>query len=465
MIALDFDVAVVGAGSAGAAAALFLARSGWRVALLEARAPDHGGARWVDDVPPWMFDRAGLARPAPPEKRCDHIPFTMVGHRGDPHVPVGPRPMWGVDMRALTARLRAAAAAAGVAPFARVALERLVATGPRPTAVHFRGCERGGEPRAYRLAARLFVDATGARQALLRRVPPLAATCPPPAAADLCSAAQQVRVVTDRHGADAYLARHGVGRGHVLSFMGVCGGYSSLMVQVEPDGERVEVLAGLADGGASGSTGVGLLRALLAQQRWVGRVVFGGAGRIPLRRPYDRLAAEGIALIGDAACQVFPQHGSGVGAGLVAARLLADAVRGRDDPGSKAATWAYQAAFQRERGGVHAAYDLLRRATQRLDGDGLAALMAGGVVDAVMTRAALDQRIPAIGAGQVLGTAWRAARMPGRAHGLVAAAARMPLIAQLYAHYPLEPDERALRRWARAAAALCAHRPDVDATS
>jgi hypothetical protein len=246
----------------------------------------------------------------------------------------------------------------------------------------------------------------------------------------------------------------------VLTFMGVRGGYSSLMVQVEPDGERVEVLAGVADGGASGSTGAGILRDFLAAERWIGRVVFGGSGRIPIRRPYDRLAGEGIALVGDAACQVFPEHGSGIGAGLVAARLLADAVRGSDDPGGAAATWAYQAAFHRERGGVHAAYDVLRRATQRLSGADLAAHMAGGVVDAATSRAALDQRIPAVRPGAAAATAWRAARMPGRALALVAAAARMPLVAALYARYPLEPDERALRVWARAAAALCGHRAD-----
>jgi menaquinone-9 beta-reductase len=291
-------------------------------------------------------------------------------------------------------------------------------------------------------------------------VPALAAACPPLPAADVCTAIQQVREVTDAGGARTFLARHGVGPGDVLSFMGVRGGYSSLMVRVEPEGGHVEVLAGVADGGASGRTGAGILRHFLAAERWIGRVVSGGSGRIPIRRPYDRLAVEGIALVGDAGCQVFPQHGSGVGAGLVAARLLADAVQGRDDPGGVAATWAYQAAFHRERGGVHAAYDVLRRATQRLDGDDLAALMAGGVVDAVTTRAALDQRLPALAPAQVARTAWRAARMPRRSLGLVAAAARMPLVARLYAGYPQGPDERRFRRWAHAAAARCGHRPD-----
>jgi flavin-dependent dehydrogenase len=437
---LDYDVAVLGAGSAGAAAALLLARTGWRVALLEARRLDAGGARWIDDVPPWMFDRAGIDRPAGAEKRGDHIPITLVGHRRPVRVEVGPRPMWGVDMRAFTARLRAQARAAGVTTYDHVVLEDVVESGGRLVEI------AGG---GLRVRARLFVDATGLRQALLRRLRGLGPCCPPPGPADICGAIQQVREVRDHAGARAFLDRHGIGPGHALTYMGSRGGYSTLAVLVEPDLAEVEVLAGVIGDGARR-----LLGELLAAEPWIGRVVFGGQGRIPLRRPYHRLAAPGVALVGDAACQTFPAHASGVGGGLCAARILADATRGRDDPGALEATWAYQAAYQRERGGVHAAYDVFRRATQRLRGDEVVDLLAGGVVDAASTRFGLDQRMPALRPAEITRVAVAAARLPRQSAGLIAAAVRMPLVERLYRAYPLRPDEKALRLWAMAARAL-----------
>ena len=60
---MKFDAVVAGAGSAGTAAALALARTGMKVALLEGRRRSKGGARWINGVPPWFFDRLGVARP------------------------------------------------------------------------------------------------------------------------------------------------------------------------------------------------------------------------------------------------------------------------------------------------------------------------------------------------------------------------------------------------------------------
>ena len=53
---------------------------------------------------------------------------------------------------------------------------------------------------------------------------------------------------------------------------------------------------------------------------------FGGQRAIPLGRPHDTLASDRVALVGDAARQVFSAHGSGIGAGMVAARMLVDAI-------------------------------------------------------------------------------------------------------------------------------------------
>ena len=80
------DVLIVGAGTAGAAAALFCARRGLSVVCLDRRPLDEAGARWVNGVPRWVFGAVGLAPPLPPEERSRGVPFRMVAGWDGPQV-------------------------------------------------------------------------------------------------------------------------------------------------------------------------------------------------------------------------------------------------------------------------------------------------------------------------------------------------------------------------------------------
>lgn len=84
---------------------------------------------------------------------------------------------------------------------------------------------------------------------------------------------------------------------------------------------------------------------------WLGERTFGGQGPIPVRRPYDSLGGGGVALVGDAACQVFASHGSGVGMGLIAGSALAEAANRASDPGADDVVHAYERMFRRRYGG------------------------------------------------------------------------------------------------------------------
>ena len=356
----DHDAVVVGAGSAGAAAAYHLAGAGLRVALLDSRPLDEAGARWVDDVPPWMFDLAEIPRPEPPEKRCDRLPVSLLGPLGRGRVRLT-RPMWGVDMRLLTARLRAMAAERGVELLGRARVTGVeLASGLRPAGVL--ACHRGRD-EVFR--GRLLVDASGLAQVLLRRVMQLSRWCPSVQSADLCSAAQRVCRVADRDAARRYLDELDAGEDEVVARLGMFGGFSTRQVHLHPGLETVELLLGAIQKTGRPS-GIQLLDRFADDLGWVGEEIFGGQALIPVRRPYDRLSVPGLALVGDAACQVFPAHGSGVGGGLVAACMLArNAVR-HVDPGCEAAGWGYQLDYQRALGGVNAAYEVFRQAIETL---------------------------------------------------------------------------------------------------
>ncbi|MCC6522912.1 MAG: hypothetical protein IT373_09645 [Polyangiaceae bacterium] len=454
-----FDAVVVGAGTTGAAAAGMLARGGLAVALVERRRLEHAGARWVNDVPPWLFDSARVARPAGIEKQCDREPIALFGNGARTSVRLT-RPMWGVDCRALGDRLRQEALGAGVTAFERAEVEACEVTAGRVVAVALtERTEHGLLPRQLRLEARLFIDASGVAGALRKRLAALG-SWPEPTQDELASAAQQVCTVASAPGARAFLGRYGARPGEVVSRTGLDSGYSTLAVRVEPGLGRVELLSGI--GCSAGRTaGPDMLRRLKASEPWIGAMEYGGAGLIPIRRPYDRLVTPGFALVGDAACQAFPAHGSGVGAGLVAARMLADAVVHSPDPGRLEALWRYASRFQRELGGVHAGYDVLRRFTVGLAPEDVRALVDDGVLSPPLVLSGMDQRMPALDLGELVPALRGALRWPRLAAALFAHAPRLFAARAAYLAYPATPGEGALAAWARFAAGAAGHAADV----
>jgi flavin-dependent dehydrogenase len=450
----DFDAIVLGAGTAGAATALHLARHSFSVALIDHRAPSKAGARWVNGVPLWMFDAAGIDRPRSPELRA-HGAFVVHGVGGHQHIRLDAAPVHPVDMRLLVERLHAEAVQEGVTLLAPAHMLSLShdADG-RPVALEL---AHGGRRRTLRAA--LFVDASGLGAALRARTPALGMHCPPVPRQHLCSAAQAVHTVGDLAGARAALDAAGAHLGDVICTLGLDGGYSTANYAVDAHG-HVDLLAGaIAEPGRR--SGPAILAGLRKQHPWIGERVFGGAGAIPLRRPYDRLTAPGLALVGNAACQVFAAHGSGIGIGMIAARMLAEAVSGYEDPGSAKALWGYQARFHRKWGGLLAGYDLFRRATQALTGEEADQLMHAGLVTPENMHAALDERLVLPQLGELFQLGGGALKRPRLTARFAHTMPRLPLLLAHYRRYPARPDLAALRKWSRTVARLFAEAPDL----
>jgi menaquinone-9 beta-reductase len=397
---LNFDIVVVGAGSSGSAAAGFFAEKGFKVALLDCLKFSRAGSRWVNDVPPWMFDSAGLKRPVAPEKVSGFVPAVMLDRNDRIRIRIKKRPMWGVDMRRLVKRLQKGALDKGATPFENIEIEQLVCQDGRPVSITIKeaGLNNSGSKKdagKVSLEASLFVDASGVENALLRRVPALMQYCPPLEENVFCSAAQQMCKIKDRAGALSFLEKMGVAPGTFMIWTAVVGGYSTLMIQVEEDLETVSLLTGVMQG-LNRPSGLDLLRQAKKNSPWIGRVRYGGARTIPVRRPYARLGSPGIALVGDAACQVFPAHGSGVGGGLIAARELADAAENFDDPGSSKAVWDYQVRFHKKLGGVSAAYEIFARMGQSLHENDIDEMLVAGLLTENGIVTAMNQKMPTL---------------------------------------------------------------------
>lgn len=427
---MRFDVAIVGAGTAGAGAAWQCARRGLRVICLDARPLEQAGARWVNGVARWLLEAAEVPLPVGQELRGEDGPFHLIAGWGPKRVIIRERGVLELDMRKLVARLQGMALEAGaelhgeVRVLGRVGDRLTTSNGP----IH----------------ADVFVDASGLAGARLLDTPTIAPE-------HLCAAAQAVHELADRAAARAYFERHEVTEGETLCFTGIAGGYSIINARLE--GDEVSILTGSipADGHPSGRA---LLDRFVAEQPWIGRERFGGARAIPIRRPFDRLAHGRVAVLGDAGCQVFSAHGSGIGLGLVAGHMLAEAlVRGEGLLG-------YQRRFLREHGGVLAAYDVFRRYSQRMSIDDLDRLMGSGLLDAESSAAATAQRLPALELRSLLGKLGALTRAPEQVRALASVAARMSAVLGLYRAYPDDPEH--LQIWSRAVARIVGDpEPDI----
>lgn len=98
-----------------------------------------------------------------------------------------------------------------------------------------------------------------------------------------------------------------------------------------------------------------------------------GGGFIPTRRPLKTLVGNGIVVLGDAAAAVNPIHGGGIGQALLTAELASKAITKAFEIGdfSEETLWEYNLLYMKEWGFRQAQLDVLRLMLQTLDNDDL----------------------------------------------------------------------------------------------
>lgn len=341
------------------------ARAGLRTVCLDRGDLSEAGARWVNDISTKLLAEHGLPPARADQLYASSAPFHLLAGFGPTRVTVHRNDVVAMDMRALVRSLHDEARRAGALLVGDASV-----------------CElHGGTECVVRTSrgswrARFVLDATGLAGP---RLLPTDAVRP----TDLCAAAQAVFDVTDHAAAASFFEAHGGTPGETLAFLGVSGGYSVINVRLRVD--CVAVLTGSipALGHRSGAR---MLDEFAGSQPWIGARRFGGSRGVPLvltRRPF---ASRTRALLGDAAGQVFPAHGSGIGAGMAAGRLCADAIVKGGDLRLYERTWRerYETLFR--------TYDLLRRVSQTLCVAELDALMRCGLFTEELLRAGLEQR-------------------------------------------------------------------------
>lgn len=446
---VDADVIVVGAGICGAHVATELAKLGLDVLLLDRQPIGHAGARWKNGIPLRMFAHANRG-PGVAADLSHVVKGVVLGVGEDaPHrIRVDGPALVEANMALLIAEAQkvyentSGRQILWETSVKNVELDRCET--PNGLVLH------DSQRRVFSLKAKLFVDASGMAAVLRKRSPYLAARCPQPDAHDICVAAQRSFAIKSQDRARVWMESVGTAPGIKFNRVAVAGGYSLLAVVVSEDLTEVSILAGaLAEKGRP--SGEMILRSFVRAQSWVGEELQGGASAIPLRQPYTHLVGPNIALVGDAACQVFSAHGSGVGLGLVAGKMLAESVKKAmargDDIGSLRSLAHYSANFHRRMGGPVNLSVAFRRFGQKLEFHETRSLIQYGLMTESMLLCALEQRRTEFSPSDIARLFRGGRHAPQILKKLAPVLMRMPLIDALSSRYPRSQNVQALDRY------------------
>jgi digeranylgeranylglycerophospholipid reductase len=92
------------------------------------------------------------------------------------------------------------------------------------------------------------------------------------------------------------------------------------------------------------------------------KLIKGGSWCVPTRRPLDCMTGNGIVVVGDAACQVNPIHGGGIGPSMMGGSLAGKAIVQAVEKGdvSRDALWQYNVNYMKSYGAKQAGLDIFR---------------------------------------------------------------------------------------------------------
>lgn len=102
-------------------------------------------------------------------------------------------------------------------------------------------------------------------------------------------------------------------------------------------------------------------------------IIDGGAWFVPTRRPLDSMVGNGVIVIGDAACQVNPIHGGGIGPSMIGGSLAAEtAIKALEkNDVSRRGLWSYNSSYIGKYGGKQAGLEVFRILLQHMNDEDL----------------------------------------------------------------------------------------------
>ncbi len=172
------------------------------------------------------------------------------------------------------------------------------------------------------------------------------------------------------------------------------------------------------------------------------RVIHSGGGIVPTRRPLKSMVGPSILAIGDAAVAVNPVHGGGLGPALESAKLASDTVAAAFERGDLSMTglWSYNVSYLKTYGIKQAKLDVFRLMLQSLTDDEInkglrARILTEDDVLEISIKGSMS-----ISATRRVRAAAKLLSVPSLAKKLVTALSYMKTIGAIYEKYPNDPS-------------------------
>jgi len=441
-MSVDFDVAIVGAGPAGCIAARELAKSGLRIALFDANAREDVGRNFVIEVERPIYDRL-MGRPPDKEESVYEQQRTRIfSPRGREVINIqGATAVYAVYFDKITKRMLAQAEEAG----ARFH-EKHKAVAPLISEGHVIGIQAKTGRRTEDIKARLTIDASGYSAAIVSKLDSEMGIEYPNNRMDVVEAENHV------HSIDRNMAEKAIGQGiaaddEVWSTVGFAGNYSTEFSHLSIEEGRAYILVGL-NAYYKRPTG-DIVEGFKRRQGYFGEHLYGGWGRIRVRRTLDRLVTNGLMVVGEAACQVIPANGSGAASGMYAGALAAEvAARAlKTGEATTAALWPYAWQYHIGRGRVLATYDMVRLLIERFSRRQMNNFMEHGLMQPEDFFKSAEARLLTPSLASMPKRIACLIRHPGLIPEFAIQARKVMDVSRLYKAYPRTFDIKNFRDW------------------
>jgi len=354
-----YDAIVIGAGTAGCMAAKTIASAGLYVCLVDRKEKKSIGDKVCGDaIGKHHFDNLGLAYPKGEELERNisgikvYSPdlktvFHLVGEGLHGFI---------INRHLLGQRLLKDALDAGALLFDSIQVFEPVIEGGFVKGVSAKNTKTGSKTE---LRGEVTVDASGVSAIIRSKLPPEIGIDQTINKEDEVICYREIRELKGDMNEPDFCEIY-------LDPRAAPGGYYWIFPKI---GRRVNVGLGVAAVRGFPNPKSQLQKNVLSKPLFEGsKIIQGGGGYVPTRRPIDSFVGNGIVVIGDAACQANPIHGGGIGPSLMGGKIAGEVIIEALEKGEKSreSLWPINLRYMKDYGVKQAGLDIFRIFLQSL---------------------------------------------------------------------------------------------------
>lgn len=433
-----FDVIIVGAGTGGCMAAKTAATGGLEVCLVERKREENIGVKVCGDaIGSHHFDLLELEYPAGEELEHKIVGAKIYSPNGNEVFRIKMADFHGfiVNRRLFGQRLLKYAVDAGSTLLDSVQVIEPIIKNGVVKGVSAKDLRTG---RKILLSAEVVIDASGYSAVLRKKLPPEMGIDNTVDEEDVVICYREIRKLKkafiEPDLCQLYLS-------HTIA----PGGYA----WVFPEGRnKVNVGLGVAIVKGFPNPKKLLYNYILSKPLFEGSTLLtGGGGHDPARRPINCMTGNGILIVGDAACQVNPIHGGGIGPSMRGGVLSGETIIKALDIGNvnKEALWQYNRLYMQSYGAKQAGLDVFRMFLQGLSNEDFNYAMKYRLVTEDDILKASINGEARLNITEVAVRFFRGIRKLSLLNRLQDAAKMMKKIKTLYQNYPTSP--KGFNKW------------------